>query len=178
MATGLQVHGDDGHRALDTAASPGNIFLQAIPQGACDSATMPDLVAGQQYHAEVRILRQDYSNVPAMVAAGTDGTDPDAWVAFKFNDKVLKVDVNDTAYGHANEFVKFDVMFEGVEGEDGFSIMSHGTNDDNQGLLIDQIQIYDWNRLRAPTTGGGASRLPFPFVSMRRDTSMELIPSS
>ena len=36
-----------------------------------------------------------------------------------------------------NEFVTFDVVFEGVEGEDHFSIMSHGTGDDNQGLLID-----------------------------------------
>ena len=43
-----------------------------------------------------------------------------------------------------NEFVKFDLVFEGVEGEDGFSIMSHGTSDDAQGLLIDSIQIHDW----------------------------------
>ena len=44
----------------------------------------------------------------------------------------------------SNEFVKFDLVFEGIEGEDGFSIMSHGTNDDSQGLLIDSIQIHDW----------------------------------
>src|SRR5262249_12770094 len=33
FSTDIQVHGVDGHRALDTAASPGNIFLQAIPDG-------------------------------------------------------------------------------------------------------------------------------------------------
>ncbi len=64
----MQVHGVDGHRALDTAASPGNIFLQAIPEGRGgvhgQGATMPDLVAGKEYHAEVMILRQDYPNVP------------------------------------------------------------------------------------------------------------------
>ena len=36
------------------------------------------------------------------------------------------------------------MTFEGIEGEDGFSIMSHGTNDDTQGLLIDSIKIHDW----------------------------------
>ncbi len=43
-----------------------------------------------------------------------------------------------------NEFVKFDMVFKGVEGEDGFSIMSHGTSDDPQGLLIDSIKINEW----------------------------------
>ena len=62
------MHGVDGHRALDTAASPGNIFLQAIPEGrGGDAATMPDLVAGKEYHAEVMIAKQDYSSVPGMM---------------------------------------------------------------------------------------------------------------
>ena len=107
---------------------------------------MPDLVTGQEYHAEVTILKQDYSNTYRnAVAAGHEGTDPDAWVSFKFNDKMLTVHASDTDFdGHDNEYVTFDVMFEGVEGEDSFSIMSHGTGDDNQGLLIDTIQIHDW----------------------------------
>ncbi len=67
FAGNMQVHGVDGHRALDTAASPGNIFLQAIPEGRGGAlgqgATMPDLVAGKEYHAEVMIPRQDYSDV-------------------------------------------------------------------------------------------------------------------
>ncbi|QIG49428.1 hypothetical protein G5V57_17915 [Nordella sp. HKS 07] len=138
-----QVHGVDGHRALDTAASPGNIFLQAIPEGRGGAAaTMPDLVAGKQYHAEVMIARQDYSNDPAAVAAGHAGTDPNAWVEFRFNDKVLAVHASDIQPG--NEFVKFDLVFDGVAGEDSFSIMSHGTNSNPQGLLIDSIQIHDW----------------------------------
>ena len=77
-----------------------------------------------------------------MVEAGTDGTDPDAWVQFNFNNETLTVHASDIDVG--NEFVKFDLVFEGVEGEDGFSIMSHGTSDDPQGLLIDSIQIHDW----------------------------------
>ena len=57
---------------------------------------------------------------------------------------MLTVHANDTAiHGHDNEYVTFDVPFEGVEGQDSVSIMSHGTGDDNQGLLIDPIQIYD-----------------------------------
>jgi hypothetical protein len=142
----IQVHGTDGHRALDTAGSPGNIFLQAIPEGRGgvlgQGATMPDLVDGRMYHAEVSILKQDYHNDPAMVAAGTDGTDPDAWVQFNFNNETLTVRASDIDVG--NEFVKFDLVFKGVEGEDSFSIMSHGTDDDAQGLLIDTIQVYDW----------------------------------
>src|SRR5262245_14488383 len=138
-----QVHGVDGQRALDTAASPGNIFLQAIPEGRGGAAaTMPDLVEGKQYHAEVMIAKQDYSNDPALVASGHDGTDPNAWVEFRFNDKVLAVHASDIQ--PSNEFVKFDLVFDGVAGEDGFSIMSHGTDGDPQGLLIDSIQIHDW----------------------------------
>ena len=146
FSTDIQVHGVDGHRALDTAASPGNIFLQAIPEGRGgvlgQGATMPDLVAGKQYHAEVSILKQDYSNIPEMVANGTAGTDPDAWVSFQFNDKVLDVHASDIHV--SNEFVTFDLVFDGVAGEDSFTIMSHGTNDAAQGLLIDTIQVHDW----------------------------------
>jgi len=146
FSTDIQVHGADGHRALDTAASPGNIFLQAIPAGRGgelgQGATMPDLVEGKQYHAEVSILKQDYSNIPEMVANGTSGTDPDAWVSFQFNDKVLDVHASDIHV--SNEFVTFDLVFDGVAGEDSFTIMSHGTNDAAQGLLIDTIQVHDW----------------------------------
>ena len=128
---------------------------------------MPDLVAGKEYHAEVTILKQDYTHTREMIAAGTDGTDPDAWVSFKFNDTVLKVHANDTDFdGHANEFVTFDVTFNGVDGEDSFSIMSHGTGDDNQGLLIDQHSDPRLDCLRQ--RGGGASRLPFPFEGTPR----------
>ena len=70
------------------------------------------------------------------------GTDPDAWVQFNFNSETLTVRASDIDVN--NEFVTFDLMFDGVEGEDGFSIMSHGTNDDAQGLLIDSIQIHEW----------------------------------
>jgi hypothetical protein len=146
FSTDIQVHGVDGHRALDTAASPGNIFLQAIPEGRGgvlgQGATMPDLEAGRTYHAEVSILKQDFSNIPEMVANGTAGTDPDAWVSFQFNDKVLDVHASDIHV--SNEFVTFDLVFDGVAGEDSFTIMSHGTNDAAQGLLIDTIQVHDW----------------------------------
>ena len=146
FSTDIQVHGVDGHRALDTAASPGNIFLQAIPEGRGgvlgQGATMPDLVAGKTYHAEVSILKQDYSDNPALVAAGTEGTDPDAWVSFQFNDTVLNVHASDIHVG--NEFVTFDTTFQGIAGEDSFTIMSHGTHDDAQGLLIDTIQVHEW----------------------------------
>jgi hypothetical protein len=142
----IQVHGADGHRALDTAGSPGNIFLQAIPEGRGGAdATMPDLVEGKTYHAEVSILKQDYTHVAGMIEAGTEGTDPDAWVAFKFNDTVMEVHASDVRFtGHNNEFLTFDATFQGIAGEDAFTIMSHGTHDDNQGLLVDHIQIHDW----------------------------------
>lgn len=144
----IQVHGVNGHRGLDTAASPGNIFLQAIPVGRGgilgQGATMPDLEAGKKYHATVSILKQDHSANPDLVAQGFDGTDQDAWVQFQFNDKVLTVKASDLKLNPANNFVEYDVVFEGVEGEDGFSIMSHGTHDDPQGLIIDTIQIHDW----------------------------------
>ena len=39
-----------------------------------NGGTMPDLVAGKQYHAEVMIAKQDYSNIPGMIEAGTEGT--------------------------------------------------------------------------------------------------------
>jgi hypothetical protein len=146
FSTDIQVHGVDGHRALDTAASPGNIFLQAIPEGRGgvlgQGATMPDLVAGKEYHVEVSILKQDFSGIPEMVANGTAGTDPDAWVSFQFNGTELKVAASDIHVG--NEFVTFDKVFQGVEGEDSFVIQSHGTNDHAQGLLIDSITIHDW----------------------------------
>ena len=103
---------------------------------------MPDLVAGKEYHAEVTILKQDYTNMPDMVAAGTDGTDPDAWVSFNFNGTVM--DVHASQIDVSNEFVTFDFNFKGIEGEDGFTIMSHGTHDDSQGLIIDQIQVHEW----------------------------------
>ena len=110
--------------------------------GVDGGATMPDLVAGQTYHAEVSILRQDYSSDPAAVAVGWEGTDPDASVSFNFNGTVLNVHASQIDVG--NEFVTFGIEFEGVAGEDHFSIMSHGTGDDNQGLLIDNIQINEW----------------------------------
>jgi len=143
FTSNIQVHGEDGHRALDTAGSPGNIFLQAIPtRDGVSGSTMPDLEAGKTYHAEVSILKQDYSSNPAMVAAGTEGTDPDAWVQFQFNDTVLNVHASDIHVG--NEFVTFDTTFLGRAGEDDFQIQSHGTHDDSQGLLIDHIQIHEW----------------------------------
>ncbi len=145
FSSDIQVHGEDGHRALDTAASPGNIFLQAIPEGRGgvlgQGATMPDLVAGKEYHAEVMIAKQHFTD-PALIADGHEGTDPDAWVAFQFNNTTLNVHASDIHVD--NEFVKFDVVFKGVEGEDGFTIMSHGTQDDPQGLLIDSIRVHDW----------------------------------
>ena len=103
---------------------------------------MPDLEAGTRYHAEVSILKQDFSHIPEMVANGTAGTDPDAWVSFQFNDKVLDVRASDINV--SNEFVTFDLVFDGVAGEDSFTIMSHGTNDAAQGLLIDSIQVHEW----------------------------------
>jgi hypothetical protein len=153
FAGNLQVHGGEGHRALDTAASPGNIFLQATPEGRNGAvlsenggvdggATMPDLEAGHVYHAEVSILKQDYSGDQALVDAGWGGTDSDAWVSFNFNGTLLNVHASDIHVD--NQFVTFGVEFKGVQGEDHFSIMSHGTADDNQGLLIDSIQIHDW----------------------------------
>ena len=151
-----QVHGENGHRALDTAASPGNIFLQAIPEGRGgvlgQGATMPDLVAGKEYHAEVMILRQDYHNDPAAVAAGHDGTDPDAWVEFNFNGQKLIVNADDPRLANGNQYVKFDITFTGIDGEDGFTIMSGGTSDDPQGLLIDSIKISEWVECK-PHTG-------------------------
>lgn len=146
FSSDIQVHGVDGHRALDTAASPGNIFLQAIPEGrGGPDATMPDLDAGKDYHVEVTILKQDYSDIPEMVANGTAGTDPDAWVSFQFNGQALNVHATDVKFdGHNNEFVKFDMVFQGIEGEDSFVIQSHGSNDSAQGLLIDSIQVHDW----------------------------------
>ena len=99
-----------------------------------------------------------------MIDAGTDGTDPDAWVSFNFNG----TDARGACQRHPslsdNEFVTFDMVFEGVEGEDFFTIMSHGTQDDNQGLLIDSITIHDWHRLTNNRYGKGASApffLPF-----------------
>lgn len=65
--------------------------------------------------AEVMILKQDYSNDPAAVAAGHDGTEPNAWVEFKFNDSVLRVHASNIQ--PVNEFVKFDLVFDGVAGE-------------------------------------------------------------
>ena len=144
FTTDIQVHGVDGYRGLDTAGSPGNIFLQAIPEGrGGPGATMPDLVAGQNYHATVSILKQDYSNDQALVDAGWGGTDPDAWVSFQFNGTQLNVHASDIHV--VNEFVQFETMFQGVDGEDGFVIQSHGTHDDNQGLIIDTIQIHQWD---------------------------------
>ena len=145
FTTDIQVHGDDGHRALDTAGSPGNIFLQAIPEGRGgvlgQGATMPDLVAGQQYHAEVSIQKQNYTGMPGADPAHL-GTDPDAWVSFQFNNTVLNVHASDIHVD--NEFVTFDAVFEGIAGEDSFTLMSHGTNANAQGLLIDNIAIHDW----------------------------------
>jgi len=135
----MQVHGVDGHRALDTAASPGNIFLQAIPEGrGGPGASMPDLVAGKDYYATVEILKQHFDDAQ-LVAEGHDGTDPDAWVSFQFNGQSLNVRASDIHV--VNQFVKFGIAFQGVEGEDNFVIQSHGTHDDPQGLLIDSISI-------------------------------------
>jgi hypothetical protein len=137
FASYTQVHGVDGNRALDTAASPGNIFLQAIPEGRGGAAaTMPDLVAGQTYHAEIMVLRQEYLGQPF------PGTDPNASVDFNFNGTILNVKASDI--GTANEFVKFDIYFDGKAGEDSFTIMSHGTDQNPQGLLIDSITVHDW----------------------------------
>jgi hypothetical protein len=135
FSTDIQVHGVDGHRALDTAASPGNIFLQAVPEGRGgvlgQGATMPDLVSGKTYHAEFMVLSQDYSDIPEMVANGTEGTDPYAWVEFNFNGVTKQVHASDVEFvGHHNEFMHFDMMFQGVAGEDSFTIQSHGTHDD------------------------------------------------
>ncbi len=48
--------------------------------------------------------------------------------------------------------MKFDIVFTGIEGEDGFTIMSGGTSDDTQGLLIDSIKISEWVECK-PHTG-------------------------
>ena len=142
----IQVHGVDGHRGLDTAGSPGNIFLQAIPEGRGgqlgQGATMPDLEAGKTYNADVMILKQSFAGNAELEAAGHEGTDPDAWVSFQFNGKALEVKASDITVD--NEFVHFNMQFEGIAGEDSFVIQSHGTHDDAQGLIIDQIQIHEW----------------------------------
>ena len=100
------------------------------------------------YRAQVSILKQDFSDfsdIPEMVANGTAGTDPDAWVAFQFNGTTLNVHASDIQ--DANEFVTFDAYFEGIAGEDGFTIMSHGTHDAYQGLLIDSITMTQMDHL-------------------------------
>jgi hypothetical protein len=137
----IQIHGPDGPRALDTAGSPGNIFLQAVPvRDGVDpaSSTMPDLQAGHTYHAEVSVLKQSY---PGQVD-GFIGTDADASVSFQFNDQILTVKAEDIHV--VNDFVTFNINFAGRDGEDDFTIMSAGTPDTNQGLLIDHIQIHEW----------------------------------
>ena len=52
---------------------------------------MPDLIAGEKYHATVSILRQDHSGNQELVDQGYGGTDPDAWVSFQFNNTTLNV---------------------------------------------------------------------------------------
>ena len=113
-------------------------------EGEHDAGTVPfDEAVAIMRKAGVRCIV--YNHVPEAVAAGNEGTDPDAWVAFKFNDTVLEVHANNTAFdGHANEYLTFDVTFKGVGGQDSFFIMSHGTANDNQGMLIDSITVHDW----------------------------------
>ena len=109
---------------------------------------MPDLVTGKEYHAEVTILRQDYSNDPAAVAAGHGRYRPGCLGRVQLQRRDTESERRRSQFsGHDNEFLKFDITFKGIIGEDRFSIMSGGTSDDPQGLLIDYIKINEWGQV-------------------------------
>ena len=80
-----------------------------------------------------------------MTTAGTDRHRPGCLgLSSRFNGTDAEGARQRHPFFDNNEFVNFDMVFEGVEGEDSFTLMSHGTDDDYAGLLIDSIQIHDW----------------------------------
>ena len=77
------VRSTQRHRPATSSCRPVRKVVAASP----GQGHHARLVAGQEYHVEVSILKQDYSDIPEMVANGTAGTDSDAWVSFQFNGK-------------------------------------------------------------------------------------------
>jgi hypothetical protein len=136
FSTSMQVHSG----MLDTAASPGNIFLQAIPGTEFDHPNaqvggIPDLEEGKSYHLKVSILKQDYPDMPA-----TPGTVDGAEVTLTLGDESFSIAKADITVG-ANTLQEFVFEVTGDAGDDYFSIQSHGTNNAWQGLLIDCITV-------------------------------------
>jgi len=149
--TNIQIHGPDGQAALDTAGSPGNIFLEAKPDGGNfgPDAIMPDLLDGKYYTLTASVLKQEYLG-PAN--ADHPGTDTGASVDFIMNgfEHTMHVAATDSHFVNGNEYYDFTMVFRGIAGHDDFLIQSHGSGGNGgttgdgsgyQGLLIDDVTI-------------------------------------
>ena len=94
------------HRPATSSCKP---FRKGAAVSSGHGATMPDLEAGKLYHAEVSILKQDFSDNPEMVAAG-----PTAPIRTRGSRSVQRHDAGRARQRHhvGNEFVTFDVVFD------------------------------------------------------------------
>ena len=118
------------HQWLDTAASPGNIWIQL---------SEANRTTNIQHDAQltVSVAKQDL---------GLDGhTDPDAFVEFLWNYEVVAT-VHASDLNDFNHFHQFEAIVHGNDSlpMDQLMIRSGGTETTSQGLAIDHIVLNEW----------------------------------
>jgi hypothetical protein len=124
---------------LDTAASPGNIWIQL---------SEANRTTNIQHDAEltVSVAKQMFGDGSGGSNGGANShTDPNASVDFYFNYELIGT-VKASDLTTDNEFQDFHFIVHANDSmaTDQIFIQSHGTDTTAQGLAIDHIELHDW----------------------------------
>ena len=137
----LTGYGAGEHQWLDTAASPGNIWIQLS-----EANRTTNLAADQEAKLTFSVAKQSFGDGSGGANGGANShTDANATVEFWWNYELVKtVKASDLATD--NHFYEFDAIVHGNDAldPDQLFIKSSGTGDTAQGLAIDHIVLQDW----------------------------------
>ena len=124
-------YGAGEHQWLDTAASPGNIWIQL---------SEANRTTNIQHDAQL-----SFSVAKQELGLGGGQTDPNATVEFYWNYELVKT-VKASDLQDANNFHQFDVVVHANDtlATDQLMIKSSGQETAFQGLAVDHIVLHDW----------------------------------
>lgn len=127
---------------LDTAASPGNIWIQLA-----EANRTINLGADQEAKLSFSVAKQQFGDGSGGSNGGANShTDPNALVEFLWNYEVVKT-VKASDLTDFNQFHQFEAIVHGNDSlaTDQLMIRSNGTELTAQGLAIDHIVLQEWN---------------------------------
>ena len=137
----LTGYGAGEHQWLDTAASPGNIWIQLS-----EANRTTNLAADQEAKLTFSVAKQSFGDGSGGANGGANShTDANATVEFWWNDELVKT-VKAADLATDNHFYEFSAVVHGNDAlaTDQLFIKSSGTDTTAQGLAIDHIVLQDW----------------------------------